>query len=748
MLRLADCAERDDVGPKARRLACARRAGLPVPDGWVVLPGETPTADELESALAGLVATPTATPPPIAGPALAPGPQVEAGEPRFAVRSSAAVEDGALRSAAGLFASLVGVQKAEVREAIAAVQASADSDAVRSYLGADATAPVRMAVLIQPMVAAAALGVLYLRPDGSGTCEERPPGTPEWADATVLPLSGTGDPELYRGAQALAALVAHESEAPTTDGERPHVYIEYARAGSGVVFLQVRPAPAAAPPVAWPSPPAELAGDTLLFDADHNPDPLSSAQAGLVDCVADLSPRLRQWVCRRYLYYAQRSGSGGSAKGGAAKELPIQSLHARFEDEIRPQCEALLAPLEARLVAGDGALRPELLVEPQGAGLSLAEALSVYRGVYERYVETLGPALRKARQHLDQLLQQNLGEPLSAHGALLAGAAAAEVERLQALYELGESLSTSAGIPIEERLGSPLLRAYLARYGAYARCWDVAVPCDDERGTSLLQTATRLYAAGTAPRAQHATAQDPYHQAFAALLDRLPRMARGALKALLPTVRSALSIAEDDDLLFFRAQRLTRWALLSLGGRLVAAGRLQSAEQVFELPLALAERLDADPLAEAGTVNLGPLAAAGLCERDDARALVPPSRWRNGQPLWPVADSLTLRGCGIPGRDPAPVRGRATVVRSLDAHLDSTAAVEILVLPALIPSWAATLWQARALVTDSGGALAHGALLARERGLPAVVGTRTATRTIRDGQLVWVDAQRGRVHVF
>ena len=58
----------------------------------------------------------------------------------------------------------------------------------------------------------------------------------------------------------------------------------------------------------------------------------------------------------------------------------------------------------------------------------------------------------------------------------------------------------------------------------------------------------------------------------------------------------------------------------------------------------------------------------------------------------------------------------------------------ILVVPALLPSWAAALWRARALVADSGGLFSHGAILARERGLPAVVGTRQATRLINEGQ--------------
>jgi pyruvate,water dikinase len=101
------------------------------------------------------------------------------------------------------------------------------------------------------------------------------------------------------------------------------------------------------------------------------------------------------------------------------------------------------------------------------------------------------------------------------------------------------------------------------------------------------------------------------------------------------------------------------------------------------------------------------------------------------------------------------VRGQARVIRTLipDSPLVELANQAlpqgtILVLPVLLPSWAAAAWSARALVTDSGGALSHGAILARERGVPAVVGTGVATRTITDGQELWVDAERGLVYLI
>ena len=72
-------------------------------------------------------------------------------------------------------------------------------------------------------------------------------------------------------------------------------------------------------------------------------------------------------------------------------------------------------------------------------------------------------------------------------------------------------------------------------------------------------------------------------------------------------VRTALRIAEDDDALFFRAQRLLRWALLGRGAALWGAGRLPAPSAIFDLPWALHEDLAmADPALAAELRDLAP----------------------------------------------------------------------------------------------------------------------------------------------
>jgi pyruvate,water dikinase len=70
---------------------------------------------------------------------------------------------------------------------------------------------------------------------------------------------------------------------------------------------------------------------------------------------------------------------------------------------------------------------------------------------------------------------------------------------------------------------------------------------------------------------------------------------------------------------------------------------------------------------------------------------------------------------------------------------------EVLVAPMTAPDWVPVLRRAAALVTDGGGMTCHAAIVSRELGVPCVVGTRDATKRLRDGDLVTVDGHRGVV---
>jgi pyruvate, water dikinase len=96
---------------------------------------------------------------------------------------------------------------------------------------------------------------------------------------------------------------------------------------------------------------------------------------------------------------------------------------------------------------------------------------------------------------------------------------------------------------------------------------------------------------------------------------------------------------------------------------------------------------------------------------------------------------------------PGVVEGVARVLRSVN-DIGQIRDGEILVCPVTAPSWAPVFGKIRAAVSDIGGTMSHAAIVAREYGMPAVVGTGHATRQIKTGQRVRVDGDRGIVRIL
>ena len=101
---------------------------------------------------------------------------------------------------------------------------------------------------------------------------------------------------------------------------------------------------------------------------------------------------------------------------------------------------------------------------------------------------------------------------------------------------------------------------------------------------------------------------------------------------------------------------------------------------------------------------------------------------------------------GIAG-SPGVVEGVARVVSS-EAEFDSLEVGEILVCQMTNPAWQVLYGKIIAVVTDAGGTVSHPAVLAREYGIPAVVGTSTATSDIRSGDRIRVDGTKGVVEIL
>jgi pyruvate,water dikinase len=102
-----------------------------------------------------------------------------------------------------------------------------------------------------------------------------------------------------------------------------------------------------------------------------------------------------------------------------------------------------------------------------------------------------------------------------------------------------------------------------------------------------------------------------------------------------------------------------------------------------------------------------------------------------------------LRGVSACG---GATQGTAHVIEDV-AQIGAFRSGEILVTRQTDPGWAAVFFMVKGLVIERGGMLSHGAIIAREYGIPAVVGVEGATRRIRTGEQVRVDGDQGVVEL-
>jgi pyruvate,water dikinase len=181
-------------------------------------------------------------------------------------------------------------------------------------------------------------------------------------------------------------------------------------------------------------------------------------------------------------------------------------------------------------------------------------------------------------------------------------------------------------------------------------------------------------------------------------------------------------------------------ALLGEAQRLVESGVLADATEIFELSF--------DELRD--VVRTGRADRALICEREQAfrsyaslrppRVMTSDGEVINGAYRREDLPRGALVGLAVSA---GTVEGRARVVRDI-AEAD-LADGDILVTVFTDPSWTPAFVAARGLVTEVGGLMTHGAVIAREYGLPAVVGVDRATSLIRDGQRIRVDGTAGVV---
>ncbi len=187
---------------------------------------------------------------------------------------------------------------------------------------------------------------------------------------------------------------------------------------------------------------------------------------------------------------------------------------------------------------------------------------------------------------------------------------------------------------------------------------------------------------------------------------------------------------------------LYRTALLDSGGELTAQGKIERPEDIFFVPLGTLRRFGGGE-----QVDLKATVASNRTEyaRELARRPVPRVLLSTGEAFYEGVTDSTATGDELAGEAVSPgiAEGRVRVI--LDPHGARLEPGEILVCPSTNPGWTPLFLTAGGLVMEMGGMITHGSVVAREYGLPAVVGVHNATSRLKTGERVRVDGSRGRV---
>ena len=253
----------------------------------------------------------------------------------------------------------------------------------------------------------------------------------------------------------------------------------------------------------------------------------------------------------------------------------------------------------------------------------------------------------------------------------------------------------------------------------------------------------------------------------------LDEQARAAFNDLLGLSRTVFPYVEEHKF-FCDYWFLTRWwnKMREFGSLLAKHGFLEDREDLFQLSrYEVASALDELVLSWAtGGEPLGPKHWPPIAARRK-QMLAKLGEWTPPPALGVVPDAVTdpmtimlwgvttervqewarqqEGGLELNGAAAAPgvVEGPARVVRSV-SEISAVRDGEILVCGSTSPAWAPIFPKLKATVTDVGGVMSHAAIVCREYGLPAVVGTGRATAQIRTGQMIRVDGTNGVVTVL
>jgi pyruvate,water dikinase len=300
-------------------------------------------------------------------------------------------------------------------------------------------------------------------------------------------------------------------------------------------------------------------------------------------------------------------------------------------------------------------------------------------------------------------------------------------------------------------------QTHLDQYGHSIYDLDFAKPIPAHDPTPLIQTLkVFIQDEERNPHARQQRLLERRERVIGAVRERVGGLRLKAFNKTLGWAQTHTRLREDSIVEIGLAYRPLREMLLELGRRLVEGGAIEENDDVFWLEVEELER--AAEVLERGE-PLDDLServeARQRAWRAEKRVTPPPELPQKGRVLGIKTDVFlptsseeqaesVLSGVGC---SPGQVTGTARVLHGPE-DFDDMEPGDILVADITTPAWTPLFAMAAGIVTNVGGPLSHGSIVAREYGIPAVLGTGVATRRIESGQRVTVDGEAGTVSLL
>lgn len=783
------------AGGKGANLGELLRAGFPVPPGFVI----TTAAYRRLLAETGLGALIADLPPAAAEGEAVRGAFAAAGVPdalrsailaayhRFgagpvAVRSSATAEDLPGAAFAGQQDTFLDVDgDAALLDAVSRCWASLFTDRAMSYRRRQGIHPdeVAIAVVVQHMVRAEAAGVMFSADPVSGlrgrVVIDAAAGTGEAVvSGSVTPehfVLDARDRILERGVMPaltdarLRELAALCRAAAAQFG--PPQDVEWALAGERLQVLQARPMTALPPEPLRLNRFQKTMGPFFVEMFQQRPYPLDVSgwlQVGIEDMLvrmaasvgvrtpklADLLPEEDGVVVRLVPPVPRPTLKTLAAPVSVARRARRFRVSRWTEDPRFADFKRNVAELEAQDV---GLLAWQELLGFGCRAMETAGAIADLRVSYlpGAFLPQLG-----LRPMLLALGKRRLAPALVAGARTRTSDANRELERLAALARSTPGLREAFGVltpaellrrlPAEQQFGAfdAALHSFLAEYGHRETASVVlsSAPTWADAPEVVLDLVRVLLGSpvATADQTGHALRELLDHPALR------NRLLRRYVLAAVEASKAGMAFREDTHFYLTKVLPPLRRAWLEAGQRLWAAGVLEAPEEVFHLRLAELQGIaNAGALSGEEVRRLRRTVRARAVKREqlasvpllDPAALFPAALFPAGSAAGPALLTGTPASRGT-------ATGPARIVHGT-GEFGRLRSGEVLVCPYTNPSWTPLFQRAAAVVVDTGGIGSHTAIVAREYGIPAVMGTGNGTSKLRDGQQVTVDGGRGTI---